>query len=401
MNDPFAELGLRRVINAVGPATGLGASPVHAEVMAAIAGIVDTNVEMMALQAAASRAIAEATGAEAGFVAACAASGISVSCAASMTGDDLDAIERLPDTHGFARTEVVLQKGQAVDYSGNLTQMIRLSGAQPVEIGSVNSASLYQLKGAIGERTAAALYVVSEQASLMGMLPLEDFAACAKTAGIPVIVDAAPEWDLRKFLGAGADLVIYSAHKQLGSLTGGIVAGRKDLVRAAYMQERGIGRAMKVGKEGVAGVIAALEIYSRFDTQRERTRLDAINRIALERLPKTSGLTVFPAADATDRGFDTVRIVVDRERAGMTAAELARALEAGDPTIKVQDYYLDRGEFDLNPTCLTAEGMAQICDRIESVLAERPAQVPPGLPGSSYLDSWHTAFSTWPDGFNK
>jgi L-seryl-tRNA(Ser) seleniumtransferase len=398
VNDPFSEFGLRRVINAVGPATGLGASPVRAEVMAAIAGIVDTNVEMMALQASASQAIAEATGAEAGFVTACAASGISVTCAACMTGEDLDAIERLPDTRDLARTEVVLQKGQAVDYSGNLTQMIRLSGAQPIEIGAVNSASLYQLEGAIGECTAAAIYVVSEQASLMGMLSLEDFSACAKAAGIPVLVDAAPEWDLRKFLAAGADLVIYSAHKQLGSLTGGIVAGRKDLVRAAYMQERGIARAMKVGKEGVAGVIAALRIYHGFDPQRERARLDGLNRIALDRLTKVPGLTAFPAADATNRGFDTVRIVVDADRTGMTASELARALEAGDPTIKIQDYYLDRGEFDLNPACLTEENMAQICDRIEAALAQGPANVPPARPGSPYLDSWHAAFTTWPDG---
>ena len=398
MNDPFAELGLRRVINAVGPATGLGASPVRAEVMAAITGIVDANVEMMALQAAASRAIVAATGAEAGFVTACAAAGISVGSAACMTGDDLDAIERLPDTRGLLRTEIVLQKGQAVDYSGNLTQMIRLSGAEPVEIGAVNSASLYQLEGAIGERTAAALYVVSEQASPMGMLTLEDFAACARRAGVPVIVDAAPEWDFRKFIAAGADLVIYSAHKQLGSLTGGVVAGRKDLVRAAYMQERGIARAMKVGKEGVAGVIAALGVYEHLDMQRERARLDAINRMALERLAGRPGLTVFTAADATGRGFDLVRIVVDEARAGMTAAELARALEAGDPTIKVQDYYLDRGEFDLNPSCLTEDGMAQICDRIESALARGPGAVRPAPSGSPYLDSWHAAFAAWPDG---
>lgn len=61
----------------------------------------------------------------------------------------------------------------------------------------------------------------------------------------------------------GGDLVLYSSHKFLGGPTGGIVAGRKDLVRAAYMQNNGIGRGMKVGKESIVGAIAALKLGKR------------------------------------------------------------------------------------------------------------------------------------------
>ena len=82
---------------------------------------------------------------------------------------------------------------------------------------------------------------------------------------MPVIVDAASEYDLRGFVAAGADIAIYSAHKFLGGLTAGIVAGRKDLVRAAYLQNGGIGRGMKVGKEGIVGAIAALEAWAQRD----------------------------------------------------------------------------------------------------------------------------------------
>lgn len=398
VNDPFAELGLRRVLNARGTSTSLGAAPVRPGIMEAVAEIVSSNVEMMPLQARASAAIAKATGSEAGFVTSCAASGISIASAACMTGSDLAAIERLPDTRRLERDEVVLLKGQALDYSGNLTQMIRLAGAVPVEIGAVNSSSLYQMAGAMGERTAAAIYTVSEQACPMGMLELDDFIACAKQAGVPVIVDAAPEFDLRKFIAAGADLVIYSAHKQIGSLTAGIVAGRKDLVRACLMQERGIGRAMKVGKEGVAGVIAALGLYQGLDMQAERARLDALNKISVDRLSGLRGLTVFTVADATGRGFDLVRIVVNPELAGLTALQLVRALDEGDPTVKVQDYYAERGEIELNPNCLTADAAEQVCDRIEAILSRGAEAVPPAPAGTAYLDAWHAAFQSWPDG---
>ena len=85
------------------------------------------------------------------------------------------------------------------------------------------------------------------------MPPLAEFAQIAHAAGVPVIVDAASEYDLTGMLAAGADLALYSSHKFLGGPTGGIVAGRRDLVRAAFLQNGGIGRGMKVGKEGIAG----------------------------------------------------------------------------------------------------------------------------------------------------
>ena len=98
-----------------------------------------------------------------------------------------------------------------------------------------------------------------------GMIKLAQFAAVARAKSVPVIVDAASEYDLRGFLVAGADLALYSSHKFLGGPTGGIVAGRKALVRAAYLQNGGIGRGMKVGEEGIAGTIAALQAWERRD----------------------------------------------------------------------------------------------------------------------------------------
>jgi D-glucosaminate-6-phosphate ammonia-lyase len=120
-----------------------------------------------------------------------------------------------------------------------------------------------QLEGALSERTAAALYVVSHHVVGYGQLPLETFAAIAHARGVPVVVDAASEYDLAGFLARGGDLAVYSAHKFLGGLTAGIVAGRLDLVRAAYLQNGGIGRGMKVGKEGIVGAMVAVDARGR------------------------------------------------------------------------------------------------------------------------------------------
>ncbi len=83
----------------------------------------------------------------------------------------------------------------------------------------------------------------------------------------------------RGVLAAGADLALYSSHKFLGGPTGGIVAGRRDLVRAAFLQNGGIGRGMKVGKEGIAGTIAALEAWERRDHAARPRARDAGARI--------------------------------------------------------------------------------------------------------------------------
>ena len=256
--DVRAELGLRPVVNVSGTMTSLGASIVVPEVVRAVAGILPQFVEVNDLQRKASAVIARLCGSEAGFVTASAAAGMTLAIAGCMTGADLARIERLPDAEGL-RDEVAVQLGHLVGYGAPVDQSIRLAGARVVPVGQATDVRPYQLAGAIGPRTAAVLYVVSHHTVQYGQLTLEEVAEIAHAAGVPVIVDGASEYDLRGFLARGADVAIYSAHKFLGGPTAGIVAGSKELVRAAFLQNMGIGRGMKVGKEGIAGAIAALE----------------------------------------------------------------------------------------------------------------------------------------------
>ena len=153
-----------------------------------------------------------------------------------MTGADLARIEQLPDTTGL-KDEVVIQAGHMVDYGAPVEQAIRLAGAKVVPVGQATDARPYQLAGTDrrahrgGASTSSRITRCSTARSRS-----RSSARVCHARGVPVIVDAASEYDLEGFLAAGADLAIYSAHKFLGGPTAGIVAGRKDLVRAAFLQ---------------------------------------------------------------------------------------------------------------------------------------------------------------------
>src|SRR5262249_50706550 len=253
--------GLEPLINATGFPTIVGANVAAPEVIAAVAEVLAMNVEIDELQRRACAVIARITGAEAGCVTSSCSSAISIAVAAAMTGADLGRVMQLPDTTGMPN-EVILQKAHDLNFGAQISQMARLSGARVAEIGTANHADLFHLTAAITPRTAAVLFVVSGAVNLEAhLVSLEECVEEGARRGVPVIVDAAAQADVRPFVASGADLVIASGHKVIGAPTSGLICGRKNLVRACYLQNWGIGRAMKVGKEGIVGLMAALEVW--------------------------------------------------------------------------------------------------------------------------------------------
>ena len=341
------QLGLRPIINASGTMTVLGASIMVPEAIAAMTAIAGEFVEMQQLHQLASDAVAQATGAEAGFITASCASAITLAVAATLTGDRLLAIERLPDTTGLKR-EVLVQLGHMVGYGASLEQTIAMTGARVVPVGTVSMARDYQLIDAITESTACAVFVVSHMTVQYAMLSLEQVCRICHAKGVPVIVDAASEYDLRGFLAKGADLVVYSGHKFLGGPTSGIVAGSRALVQAAALQNRGIGRGMKVGKESIAGVMAALQAWGRRDHQAIRTRERQALDLWMQVLAPSADVQCRLAPDPTGNPLDRLRVTV-LPSSHWTARSLADALAAADPPVMVRDYQTDLGYFDLYP----------------------------------------------------
>ncbi|MCQ6561635.1 PLP-dependent transferase [Paenibacillus mendelii] len=386
---------LRRIVNAAGTMTYLGSSCVSPRVAEAMSSILPEFVDMRELQRAACGIIATATGSEAGCVTASAAAGISVAVAACMTGTDLCLIERLPDTSkDDMKNEVIVLKGHAVGFGASLSQMIRLTGAACIEIGTVTQAGGYQLRGAIGSRTAAVVYVVSHHTVQSGLIGLRDVCAIAAERGVPVIVDAASEYDLRGFLEAGAQLVVYSGHKFLGGPTSGIIAGDLRLVRACYMQERGIGRSMKVGKESIVGIMEALLQWQERDAGDVRLEEEARIDYALLHLGALRGVRVERVADPTGNPITRLQVWLDPMVCGLSAFELSNLLSAGELSVRVRAHEAELGFFQIDPCNLKAGEIELVCSRITELLAN-PSR--PELPTRNATDFGYLSLLRWPD----
>jgi L-seryl-tRNA(Ser) seleniumtransferase len=353
----FERHKVRRIVNALGTSTIVGANVAPPEVIAAAAEALAVNCEIDELQRAACRAIAHATGAEAGCVTSSASSGIAIATAACMTGPDLSKISRLPDAEGLAN-EVLLQQAHDVNFGVPISQMVRLAGASVVRLGTANHCDAFHLRGALSPRTAAVLFVVNGAVNCVAdLVPLAQCVEIAGATNVPIIVDAAAETDVRPFLQAGASIVISSGHKAMGAPTSGLLCGRKQLIRACYLQNWGIGRAMKVGKEGIAGLIAAVERWYGGGPNAETERYAAV--VALF----AAKLEVYPT-EARHR----IRIPVTRE-----ARHIANLLREGDPPIWVNDATGRTLVLDLRN--LTLADAAKAAERILSALNSKDTPV--------------------------
>lgn len=371
--DVIERYGLTPVVNASGTMTSLGASLVVPDAIATGAEIQEHFVRIDELQAKASGVIARLTGAEAGCVTACSGAAMTVSAAACMTGSDLARIEQLPDTEGM-KNRVVMQSGHMISYGAPVEQAIRASGAEVVPLGSAARAELYHLESSLDEMTAAALFVVSHHVVQEGQIDLKAFIETCHEKSVPVIVDMASEYDLRGPIALGADLVIYSSHKFLGGPTGGIIAGRKDLVRACYLQNRGLGRLMKVGKEGILGTMAALEAWERRDHEGIRKRELATVDHWMASLAGLAGVGLSIEPDWTGNPIDRVKVTVDPAEAKIFAWELVDRLAALKPAVIVRDDLVEHGCFFLDPCNLKPGEEEIVSDAIRAVLEQAQAE---------------------------
>jgi L-seryl-tRNA(Ser) seleniumtransferase len=392
--DFYRSAGVTPIINVSGTMTSLGSSIAVPEAIEATARILPYFVKMGELHARASRSIAAATGAEAGFITASASAGITLSVAAAMTGADLVRIEQLPDSTGM-KNRVVLQAGHSCYYGAPLAQAIRLAGAAVDVVGDSTLVAEHQIVAALTNATAAAVFVVSHHVVDYGQIPLRRFAELCHARGVPVIVDAASEYDLSGFLEAGADVAIYSAHKFLGGPTAGIVAGRRDLIKAGYMQNSGIGRGMKVGKESIAGTIAALDAWPHRRHADIRATETAALDLWLAAASGHKGVTARIVPDPTDNPLDRLELKVDAATAGASALTIALDLAAGDPGIIIRDHRADRGILQLDP-CNLHPGHAKIvAERLAQTLDRANRGALPEADADAWRRRTETAYASW------
>ncbi len=367
--DIYAELGVTRVINASGSMTVLGGSLMAPDVIAAMNRAAAAFVDMFALMAWAGREIAALTGAEAGLVTSGTAGGMLLAAAACLTRGDRQRMARLPDTAGMPN-QIVVQRVHRISFD----QALRTAGAVLVEVGGATGATAAELAAAIGASTVAIFYVVLDPRPA---LPLAEVVRIGRQRGVPVIVDAAAELppvaNLRAFVEAGADLVLFSGGKQIGGPNDtGILCGRRELVAAAAAQafpNNGIGRPLKVSKEQIVGLIYALRRFVRLDWQAEMARWEGMASRMCAQLAGLAGVHA-EVAYATVGGrplcIPRARVVVQPGDGRPEVEAAAAALRHGTPAIAVGVEPSARALW-LNPQ--------HLLDGEEDVVARRVRQV--------------------------
>jgi uncharacterized pyridoxal phosphate-dependent enzyme len=327
----YSRLGIRPIINGQGTWTILGGSLMPPEVLAAMAEASQFFVSLPELQEKVGARIAGLLGVPAAMVTAGAASAIAIATAACMARDDDAALNRLPDTTGL-KNEVVMQTCHRDGYE----PQILLTGAKIVMVDT-----RAELDRAIGPKTAMLFFTNRHEP--LGQIGRAEWLHVAKLRGIPTLNDAAadvpPVSCFREYLGQGFDLVAFSGGKALrGPQTSGLLVGNPDLIALAQKTispHMGLGRAMKVGKEEIVGLLVAVERYLELDHEAEwrewQTRAREIVA-ALETLP---GVTL--SIDIPEIANRSPHVVLDwSQRAEPISSDtVVRMLREGEPPIAV------------------------------------------------------------------
>lgn len=364
----YEEIGLKRIINGSGKMTALGASVLNDEVAEYMGKASKEYVDMSSLIDRAGKIIAKYVDAEDACVTTGAAASIAISVAGIITNGDISKIEKIPFIDED-RKEIIIQKGHSVNFGAPIVQMIGLGGGIPIEVGQANSVKTNHIEEAISEKTAALIYIKSHHCVQKGMVPLEDMIGIAKKYDIPIIVDAAAEEDLKKYIRLGADLVAYSGGKAICGPTSGFVAGKKDLIDSCKLQYKGIGRAMKVGKENIMGLLKAIDLYSQKDNKliiEEQKR--TMQRLEKE-VNKLKGLKATIAQDEAGREIYRLKILVDEEVLGVNANYIIDKFQSGNPSIYTRNHYSNIGIIYIDPRPLKVGDDEKILERLKEIIS--------------------------------
>jgi L-seryl-tRNA(Ser) seleniumtransferase len=388
--DPYEKYGLKRVINAATSLTLLGGSMPHPDVFKAMEDASKAFVSIPVLQQWAGKRIAEAFGAEAGLPTAGAVNALILAVASCMMkGTELEdhdplgprvwnhLVQRLPMHTEELKTEFIVQGVNRNVYD----HAVECAGATLVEAGSSEETTARDLSDAYNEdRTAGYYYTVTAS---RGKLSIKEVAEVAHSHNAPLIVDAAPclthKAIPRGVLEAGADLVIFSGGKQMGGPNNsGILIGRRDLVKLAHLQAYpfdGIGRASKMSRETIAGLVKALELFMERDDDAYYRTLETKTRALSSRLDEIPGIRSGILMEPTIVGglMGPSYAYIEITGAGITLKGLHAALLEGDPSIRTlhEPYFITpeaKDRITLKAECLLEGDDEIILDRITEII---------------------------------
>lgn len=303
---------------------------------ASMADLLDASGEAIArmLETEAARVTLGASGAITLGVAACIAKG------------DSALLERLPDASNMPN-EILIQRRHRYRYDN----VIRLSGADLVEIGSQSGTTIKELASAIGSQTAA-IFFPAHLDGTQGTVPLGQVISLARERNVPVFVDAAylvyPIHLMRRLANSGADLICFSSKYMGGPNSGGFLCGRRHWIRAVSRADfvsfetgrhRVLGRPFKLDRHTVVGVVLALEEWLEMNHE---VRLKSYEYRALRLLQQLAGVGSVVLTPMCFTMEETLRVepinclhIRIDPQSDKDAAKVEAALRVGNPSILV------------------------------------------------------------------
>lgn len=325
----YESLGVRPLINCKGTYTIISGSLMLPEVREAMMLAATRYVDLDELMEAVGKRLGELMGAEWGLVTCGCAAALCQVTAACVAGDDPEKMARLPDTTGM-KNEVIVQRSHRHVYD----HAIRMVGVRLIEVETME-----ELTKALSERTA--MFAFFGDAADRGRISLAEMVEVGRKHGIPTFVDAAAERpDVpNRYLVEGADAVAYSGGKCLrGPQSSGLVLGRKDLLKTAFLNgapHHSLGRPMKVGKEEIMGLLTAVEMWVRRDHQAEwrewERRLDFI----AQRLRSIPSLRTSIRLPGRSNVAPVLEVVWDVRVLEIRGERVQRLLSEGEPRIEL------------------------------------------------------------------
>lgn len=365
MTISYEKFALKEVINASGKMTILGVSKVSDAVLEAQRFGGQHFFEMEKLGTHTGKYLADLLQVEDAQIVSSASAGIAQSVAAIIgQGDVYHAYH--PYTEKIKKREIILPKGHNVDYGTPVEVMVAQGGGELVEAGYANMCTPEHLEMMVTENTAAILYIKSHHTVQKSMLSVEEAAAVARQKELPLIVDAAAEEDLFKYSQAGADVVIYSGAKAIEGPSAGLVIGKKDYIDWVRLQGKGIGRAMKIGKDNILGFTQAVEDYLSQGSEAGESMKKRLQPFVAE-INQIKNLEATVVQDGAGRDIyrASVKVTGDKE-----AKQVISELKAENPAVYTREYQANNGIIEFDIRSVNEEEMTKIVKRLQQVMKE-------------------------------
>ncbi|HWB83833.1 MAG TPA: aminotransferase class V-fold PLP-dependent enzyme [Bryobacteraceae bacterium] len=381
----YTRIGVRPFINLKAAYTIDGGLLTLPEVKHAMEDASYHSVNLDELMAKVGERLGQLFGAEYGIVSAGGAASLSLATAACVAGGNTERIQFLPHPElAGLKTEVIMPRASRNEYD----HAVRAVGVKIINIDTRD-----EFRRALGKQTALVVVLGSNQ----GRIPLEQMVADAHEKGVPVLIDASPEVPKRPnpYLSRGVDMVSYSGGKYLcGPQCSGVLLGRKDLVHAAWVNcspHHGLNRTMKVGKEEIMGLLAAVETYfQRRNYQEDVHRWDQALSVIAQRVSQVPGIKTQLLPPPGVNPHPILRIDWDPEKIPIDADELHTLFLEGEPRLMT---HAEGGghSFDVRAAGMKPGDEKLAADRIHDVFvqASKKAKRTPKAPAMNITGAWN------------